>query len=145
MCLPACPVVSDSLQHSRLQPTRILCPWDSPGSNNGVGCHFLLQGIFLTQGLNLHLLRFLSWQADSWPLSHLRSPRLDMLVFKYGEFTQIKGTLYFTIFSQNLNIKKYILETWYVYHNQIPSSFSPIDVDLYIPPNFPLNVGFEKL
>ena len=33
----------------------------------GVGCHFLLQGIFLTQGLNL---RLLLWQADSLPLSH---------------------------------------------------------------------------
>ena len=28
---------------------RLLCPWDSPGKNTGVGCHFLLQGIFLTQ------------------------------------------------------------------------------------------------
>ena len=28
-----------------LQPTRLLCPWDSPGKNNGVGCHFLLQCI----------------------------------------------------------------------------------------------------
>ena len=26
-----------------LQPTRLLCPWDSPGKNTGVGCHFLLQ------------------------------------------------------------------------------------------------------
>ena len=31
---------------------RLLCPWDSPGKNTGVGCHFLLQGIFPTQGLN---------------------------------------------------------------------------------------------
>ena len=30
-------------------------PWDFPGQNTGVGCHFLLQGIFLTQGLNLGL------------------------------------------------------------------------------------------
>ena len=28
----------------------LLCPWDSPGKNTGVGCHALLQGIFLTQG-----------------------------------------------------------------------------------------------
>ena len=35
------------------------------------GLHFLLQGIFLTQGLNLH---FLYWQADSLPLSHQGSP-----------------------------------------------------------------------
>ena len=30
----------------------ILCPWDSPGKNTGVGCHALLQGIFLIQGSN---------------------------------------------------------------------------------------------
>ena len=39
-----------------LQPTRLLYPWSSPGKNIGVGCHFLLQGISLTQGLNLGLL-----------------------------------------------------------------------------------------
>ena len=41
--------------------------WDFPGQNTGVGCHFLLQGIFLAWGLNL---RFLHWQAGSFPLSH---------------------------------------------------------------------------
>ena len=40
------------------------CAWDSPGKSTGVGCHFLLQGIFLTQGLNLLLLCLLHWQAD---------------------------------------------------------------------------------
>ena len=35
---------------------RLLCPWDSPGSNTGVGCHVLLQGIFSTQELKLRLL-----------------------------------------------------------------------------------------
>ena len=34
---------------------RLLCPWDSPGKNIGVGCQFLLQRIFLTQELNLGL------------------------------------------------------------------------------------------
>ena len=38
--------------------------------------HFFLQGIFPTQGSNLSLLQFLHWQADSLPLSHLRSPLL---------------------------------------------------------------------
>ena len=36
-------VMSDSLWPHRLQPARLLCPWDSPGKNTGVGCHFLLQ------------------------------------------------------------------------------------------------------
>ena len=35
--------MSDSVLPHRLQPTRLLCPWDSPGKNTGVGCHFLLQ------------------------------------------------------------------------------------------------------
>ena len=39
-----------------LQPTRLLCPWHSPGKKTGVGCHSLLQGIFPTQGSNPSLL-----------------------------------------------------------------------------------------
>ena len=39
----AASVVSDSVRPHRGQPTRLLCPWDSPGKNTGVGCHFLLQ------------------------------------------------------------------------------------------------------
>ena len=35
-------VVSDFLQPHGLYPTRFLCPWNSPGKNTGVGCHFLL-------------------------------------------------------------------------------------------------------
>ena len=35
--------MSDSVQPYRRQPNRLPCPWDSPGKNTGVGCHFLLQ------------------------------------------------------------------------------------------------------
>ena len=42
---------------------------DSPGKNTGVGCHTLLQGIFLIQGSNLHLFCLLHWQVDSLPLA----------------------------------------------------------------------------
>ena len=45
-------VVPDTLQPRGLQPTGLLCPWNSPGKNIGVGCHALLQGIFPTQGSN---------------------------------------------------------------------------------------------
>ena len=41
----------------RMEPTRLLCPWDSPGKNTGVGCRALLQAVFLTQGSNPGLLR----------------------------------------------------------------------------------------
>ena len=46
-----CSVLCDSLQHHGLQPARLLCPWEFPGKNTGVGCHFLLQGIFSTPGV----------------------------------------------------------------------------------------------
>ena len=49
---------------------RLLCPWDSPGKNTGVGCHVPLQVIFLTQGLNPCLSAAPALQADSLPLSH---------------------------------------------------------------------------
>ena len=52
-CVCMHPVISDSLQHHKLQPASLLCPWNFSGKNNGVGCHFLLQGIFPTQGSNL--------------------------------------------------------------------------------------------
>ena len=48
-------------------PPGSFCPWNFPGKNTGVGCHFLLQWIFLTQGSNLCLLH---WQVDSLPLCH---------------------------------------------------------------------------
>ena len=44
--------MSDSLRPHGQQPTRFLCQWDFPGKNPGVGCHFLLQGVFPTQGSN---------------------------------------------------------------------------------------------
>ena len=59
------------LSPHELLPTRLLCPWYFPGKNTGVDCHFLLQGILLTQGLNMHLLH---WQAGSLLLSHQGSP-----------------------------------------------------------------------
>ena len=41
--LISCSVMSHSLRPHGLQPSRLLCPWNSPGKNTGVGCHFLLQ------------------------------------------------------------------------------------------------------
>ena len=53
----SCSGVPDSLQCHGLKPARLLCPWHSPGKNTRVGCHFLLQGLFPTQGSNLGLLQ----------------------------------------------------------------------------------------
>ena len=59
MCLLSRSVMSDSLWPHELWPARLLCPWDSPGKNTGVGCHAPLQGIFPTQGWKLCLLHLL--------------------------------------------------------------------------------------
>ena len=58
----------------RLEPTRLLCSWNSPGESSGVGNHTLLQGSLLTQGSNpglLHCRQILN------QLSHQGSPSLN--------------------------------------------------------------------
>ena len=62
-CVSLCPFC-------RLLPARLLCPRTFSSKKIGAGCHFLLQRIFLTQGLSLHLLHVLHWQADSLSLWH---------------------------------------------------------------------------
>ena len=62
-----------------------------PGKNTGVGCHFLLQGILLTQGLYRHLL---NWQVDSLPPSHQRSPSCRSAFPRIGPFLLLKYCFY---------------------------------------------------
>ena len=71
-CMLCHSVMSDSLQLHGLQPTRLLCPQDSPGKKTGAGCHALLQRIFPTQGSNLWLLCLLHCRHILYPLSHLK-------------------------------------------------------------------------
>ena len=72
--VPSHSVMSNSLRPQGLQPIKLLCLWDSPGKNTGVGCHFLFQGIFPTQGSNPGLLYLLHWQVSSLPLVPLGEP-----------------------------------------------------------------------
>ena len=63
---------ADTLWVYGLYPIRLLCPWDSPGNNTGVGCHAHFRGIFLTQGPNSHLLLssgFFTTEPPEKPLS----------------------------------------------------------------------------
>ena len=60
--------MSDSLRPTGLQPTKLLCLWDSPCKNTEMGCPVLLQGIFSTQGSNPCLLYLLHWQTGPLPL-----------------------------------------------------------------------------
>ena len=80
------------------------CPWNSPGKNTGLDCHFLLQEIFLTQRLNLgllhcrHILYHLIHQGSPcWPLGldkfflGERSTGAGAVMCIYGKFSSIPG------------------------------------------------------
>ena len=91
--LPLCMLnhLSNAVWPYRLQLTRLLCLWDSPGKNTGVGCHALLQGIFPTQGLNLCLLHcrqiLLTAEPPGKPLVPWSGIRPVPLQWKYGVLT----------------------------------------------------------
>ena len=66
--------MSNSLWPHGLLPARLLCQWDFPGKNTGIDCHFLLQGIFPTQGSNPRLLHYRQilyhWATRNAPSSY---------------------------------------------------------------------------
>ena len=77
-------VMSDSLRPFGLGPTRLLCPWNSPGRNTGGGCHALLKGTFLTRGLNSHLSASPALQADSLT-TELSGKPIGSIISKYSD------------------------------------------------------------
>ena len=96
--------MSDSLWPYGLQPTRLLCPWDSPGKNTGVGCHALLQGIFLTEGSNLPLLCLLHWHTWFSKTNGLllKSKEYKELPVKWGVALIVNKRVWITVFGCNL-------------------------------------------
>ena len=82
----SCPTLWDPTDNS---PTRLLYPWDSPGKNTGVGCHFFFQGIFLTQGSNPYLLCLLLWKVDSFPRAPPGKPFGIIGHFKFSHYFKI--------------------------------------------------------
>ena len=100
----SCLVVSNSLLPHGLLPTRLLCPWNSPGKNTGVGCHALPQGIFLTQGSNPGLLHC---RQILYRLSHQGSPCLRH-IFKSDRFKSVKFKI------SNSYAKDHLGNTWWI-------------------------------
>ena len=86
--------MSNSLRPHGLRPTRVLCPWSLPGKNTGVDCHALLQGIFLTQGLNPGLLCLLQWQVGSLPPAPRGKPVPRILNGKKSNGTNVQKALF---------------------------------------------------
>ena len=113
----SCPTLCDPMDCS---PPGSSVHGDSPGKNTGVGCHFLLQGIFLTQGLNLCLLHFLYWQADSLPLSHVGSPQSMFSLLK--GLTVSLHTTYILVFTLT---HRYFAFSFYTYIHSSVSQYFP--------------------
>ena len=70
VCMLSCSVLSNFLQHHGLQPTKLLCPWDFPGKNTGVCCHFLLE-ISPKPGIKLESPAFPSLAGTFFPTALL--------------------------------------------------------------------------
>ena len=87
--------------------TRLLCPWDSPGKNTGVGCHALFQGIFLTQGSNPGLPTF---QADSLPFEPPGKPPTPT---RTGCLLHVRGVQPCLSFPHHLFSPSVLLECWW--------------------------------
>ena len=135
MCVSVCLCVYCCL-HSKSHPT-LVTPWNIicqtplsmgfPSKNTGVGCHFLFQGIFLTQGWNLHL----HWQAYSLTTEPLRKPiYISLYIYVYicsfpDSFPFQVITKYWVYFSVLYN--RSLLVSYFIYSSVyllIPNSLS---------------------
>ena len=86
-----CSVLSDSVRPRGLWPARLLCPWNSPGKNTGLGCHSLLQGIFPTRGSNPSLLHC---RQILYHLSDQGSPSMSIYLYIYLPFPFFLSAFY---------------------------------------------------
>ena len=111
-------VMFDSLPPHGLQPSRLFHLWDFSGKNTGVGCHFPLQGILATQGLNPHLLHCKQilnrWaMGEAYRYTYIPS-FLDFLPFKSPQSNE-QGSLSYMVGSHYLPIL-YIVSIVYIWH-----------------------------
>ena len=88
--MPCCPYLHSRVQLFETPGTvtlQALSPWDSPGKTIGVGCHALLQRIFLTQKLNIHVcIYILSHFVVEQKLTHCKSAKLKINFLKKSCF-----------------------------------------------------------
>ena len=117
---------------------RLLCPWNSPGKNTGVGCHALLLGIFPTQGLNPRILCLLHCQMGSLPLAPTGKPinAISMMHVNncyYAKDSSIVRLIYM-MFSRIQNaFFKIFTKIDLIYNVVLISNVSQRDSVLYIP------------
>ena len=88
--------MSDSVRPHRQQPIRLPCPWDSPGKNTGVGCHFLLQ----CKKVKVKLLSRVRLFGTPWTAAYQALPSMGFFQARVLEWGAIAFSLYFCSLSQ---------------------------------------------
>ena len=97
-------VVSNSVRPHRQQPTRLPSPWDSPGKNTGVGCHFLLQCMKVKS--ESEVTQLCPILATSWTAVHQAPPSMGLSRQEYWSGVPLSSPLiYTTIFKIGANEK----------------------------------------
>ena len=101
--------MSDSVWPHELWPARLLCPWDFPGKNTRVSCHFLLQGSFPTQGSKpgpLNCRQILYWLSHLLISKVFKLYTLNVDSFLYGKEKSYKINSWLEIFKLLLVLNK---------------------------------------
>ena len=108
-------------------PARLLCPWDSPGKNTGVDCHFLLQGIFPTQGSKPGLPH---WRWILYHLSHQGSPSTRQEIILWGEDCVFIHPLC-PLLAQCLTYRRHLISEWVKVTQLCPTLCDPMDYTVH--------------
>ena len=115
-------VLSNCLWPIVLQLPRLLCPWDSPGKNTGAGSHSLLQGIFLTQELNLGLLHF---RQILYCLNHQGIPWEELENYYHPNTVDLPVLIKIQNRMRNQDIVNFLFEGgWNILNSYIPEGCS---------------------
>ena len=105
--------MSDSVRPHRWQPTRLPRPWDSPGKNTGVGCHFLLQCMKVKSGSEVtQSCLTLCDSMDCSPPGSSVHGILQARVLEWGAITFRKIVSYFQIFFEDSWCTQFKWSTW---------------------------------
>ena len=92
----------DSVRPHRRQPTRLRCPWDSPGKNTGVGCHFLLQCVKVK---SLSCVRLL---VTPWTAAHQAPPSMG---FSRQEYAILNSIIFYIFMLSFLKLQSKIMSS----------------------------------